>query len=193
MQHIDSLSQWRAAKPEKGKAWLLLYKKGTPVSDCALLGLAQSEKTQKRLSLFAADVNQVRDIHPEYQIQTVPSLLEFENGLFKNVVKGCQTADFYTALFAESLYQSENNTSGKPAKNVTVYTTPTCPWCTTVKNYLRKNQIAFREVDVSRDAHAAQELVRKSGQQGVPQTEINGQIVVGFNQQRLNQLLEIQN
>jgi len=47
-------------------------------------------------------------------------------------------------------------------------------------------------VDVSREQNAAEVLVRRSGQQGVPQTDINGQIVVGFNQQRLKELLEIQ-
>jgi len=74
---------------------------------------------------------------------------------------------------------------------VTVYTTPTCSWCNALKSWLRKNRIAFREVDVSRDERMAQELVRKSGQMGVPQTEIDGQIVVGFNQARLKELLGI--
>ena len=55
--------------------------------------------------------------------------------------------------------------------------------------YIRKNNIRFKEVDVSKDEKAAQLMVQKSGQQGVPQTEINGQIVVGFNQGRIDELL----
>jgi len=78
-----------------------------------------------------------------------------------------------------------------PQKNVTVYSTPTCTWCNTLKGYLRKNHIRFRDVDVSRDQRMAEELVRKSGQQGVPQTEIDGQIIVGFDKQRINTLLGI--
>ena len=79
----------------------------------------------------------------------------------------------------------------KPQKNVTVYTTPTCTWCGTIKTYLRKNGIRFREVDVSVDQAAAEAMVRKSGQQGVPQTDIEGQIVVGFDKAKINRLLGI--
>ncbi|GAB4457772.1 MAG: hypothetical protein Fur0028_12200 [Bacteroidales bacterium] len=56
---------------------------------------------------------------------------------------------------------------------------------------MRKNGIPFSDIDVSRDQHAAQELVQRTGQQGVPQTEINGQWVIGFDQKRLKELLEI--
>jgi glutaredoxin-like YruB-family protein len=76
-------------------------------------------------------------------------------------------------------------------KRVTVYSTPTCSWCNTLKAWLQKNNIRYSDVDVSRDQNAAEALVRRTGQQGVPQTDINGQIVVGFNQQRLKELLEI--
>jgi glutaredoxin len=56
---------------------------------------------------------------------------------------------------------------------------------------LRQNRISFTDIDISHDEKAAQNLVRRSGQQGVPQTEINGQIVVGFDQPKLKKLLEI--
>jgi glutaredoxin-like YruB-family protein len=78
-----------------------------------------------------------------------------------------------------------------PKKRVTVYSTPSCPWCTTLKNYLKEKNIAFRDVDVSRDMKAAEDLVKRSGQRGVPQTDINGQIIVGFDKPRLNQMLDI--
>ena len=64
--------------------------------------------------------------------------------------------------------------------DVTVYTTPTCPYCHQVKQYLTQRSIAFREVDVSRDQAAAAEMVRQTGQQGVPVTVIDGQTVVGL-------------
>lgn len=60
---------------------------------------------------------------------------------------------------------------GKTPKSVTVYTSPSCSWCHTLKSYLRKNQVRFGEVDISRDQRAAEELVRRSGQQGVVETE----------------------
>jgi len=75
--------------------------------------------------------------------------------------------------------------------NVIVFSTPTCPWCTKVKNYLRENKIAFKNVDVSRDVTAQKEMVRKSGQMGVPQLWINGRVIVGFDKAKINRLLNI--
>lgn len=73
--------------------------------------------------------------------------------------------------------------------DVTVYTTPTCAYCHYVKDFLRKRRVKFFERDVSVDRGAAQEMVRRSGQMGVPVTIIGDQVVVGFDRARLEQLL----
>lgn len=73
---------------------------------------------------------------------------------------------------------------------VTVYSTQTCPWCNVAKSYLKKNNIQFIEKDVGRDHEAAHEMVRKSGQMGVPVIEANGQIIVGFNEQAIKRALD---
>ncbi len=75
---------------------------------------------------------------------------------------------------------------------VLVFTTPTCPWCTRVKRYLRQRDVRFREVDVSRDAAAARDLVRRTGQTGVPVVEIDGRPVVGFDKHRIDKLLGLE-
>ena len=72
---------------------------------------------------------------------------------------------------------------------VIVYTTPTCPWCEMVKRYLQARGIPYTEIDVSADYNAAMEMVRKSGQTGVPVVEIDGEIVVGFDRESIDQLL----
>jgi len=140
---------------------------------------------------LAADVHQVKDIHGNYEVTTAPTVLEFEGASFRMSVKGCQTKDYYVSLIQNTLYVSQQS-DGKPRKRVIVYSTPTCPHCNSLKDYLRKNQIHFRDIDVSKDQKMAQELVRKSGQQGVPQTEINGKIIVGFNRSRIDEMLGIQ-
>jgi glutaredoxin-like YruB-family protein len=76
--------------------------------------------------------------------------------------------------------------------NVTVYTTPTCPYCHMVKEYLSQRDVPFVEKDVSVDQAAAMDMVSRTGQQGVPVTEINGQFVVGFDRPRLEHLLKQQ-
>jgi glutaredoxin 3 len=72
---------------------------------------------------------------------------------------------------------------------VLVFTTPTCSWCVRVKSYLAQQRIPFREVDISRDASAARDLVRRTGQMGVPVVEIDGRPVIGFDKQQIDRLL----
>lgn len=74
---------------------------------------------------------------------------------------------------------------------IKVYSTPTCFWCSKLKEWLKQNKIEFEEIDVSEDAKAAQEMIEKSGQMGVPVTEIDGKIVVGFDVNALKKLLKI--
>jgi glutaredoxin 3 len=76
-----------------------------------------------------------------------------------------------------------------PAPRVRVFTTPTCPWCKLAKVYLRRRKVAFHEVDVSRDAAAARDLVERTGQMGVPVIEIDGTAVVGFDRRQIDRLL----
>ncbi len=69
--------------------------------------------------------------------------------------------------------------------NVTVYTTPTCSYCNAAKEFLTLIGVSFREVDVAADPVAAQEMVNRTGQRGVPVIDVNGTVVVGFNRQAL--------
>ncbi|MGG6432657.1 glutaredoxin family protein [Anoxybacillus sp. D401a] len=75
-------------------------------------------------------------------------------------------------------------------KQVTVYTTTTCPYCTLLKNFLAERGIPFKEVNLHHHPEAVDYVVRSTGQMGVPQTEINGRWVVGFDPQRIMQLLQ---
>lgn len=65
--------------------------------------------------------------------------------------------------------------------NIIVYSTKTCPYCIMVKEYLKLKQIEFKEIDVSENVDGAMEMIKKSGQQGVPVLDVNGKIIVGFN------------
>jgi glutaredoxin-like YruB-family protein len=145
-----------------------------------------------KITFFAtADVNEVSDIHPEFGVTSVPTLLYFENGQLRNMIKGCHQPEQFNAIFDKSAVVIATNGEKKSQKNVTVYTTPTCTWCNTIKRHLQEYGIRYREVDVSRDQKAAEEMVRRSGQQGVPQTDINGEIIVGFDKTRINRLIGI--
>lgn len=74
---------------------------------------------------------------------------------------------------------------------VTVYSTPSCPYCVMLKNFLKEHNVEFDDVDVSQDQGKAQEMIEKSGQTGVPVSDIDGTIVVGFDKEKIKQLLGI--
>ena len=77
-------------------------------------------------------------------------------------------------------------------KNIIVYSTPTWPYCNKVKEYLSKNKIAFQEHNVAVDRDAAKEMVEKTQQMGVPVIIIDDKdIVIGFDQPKLNELLDL--
>ena len=73
---------------------------------------------------------------------------------------------------------------------ITVYSTPMCPWCNVLKDFLKEKNIEFEEIDVSKDQTKAQEMIEKSGQMGVPQIEINGKIIVGVDKAAIEKELE---
>ena len=73
---------------------------------------------------------------------------------------------------------------------VKIYTTQTCPYCTMAKDYLKSKGVEFEEIDVSSDREKAMEMMKKSGHMGVPQIEINGKMIVGFNQAAIDEALQ---
>ena len=75
--------------------------------------------------------------------------------------------------------------------HITIYSTPTCPFCKQTKAFLLEHKIDFIDVDVMADQDKAREMIQKSGQMGVPVTDIDGQIVIGFDQKKLKELLKI--
>ncbi|CUS76616.1 Glutaredoxin-like protein, YruB-family [Candidatus Kryptobacter tengchongensis] len=72
---------------------------------------------------------------------------------------------------------------------VIIFTTPTCPWCRAAKQYFMQKKIKFTEVDVTRDPRAAKDLIRLTGQTGVPVILINNRPVVGFDRAKIDHLL----
>ncbi|MCC6638997.1 glutathione S-transferase N-terminal domain-containing protein [Candidatus Falkowbacteria bacterium] len=76
-------------------------------------------------------------------------------------------------------------------QNILIYSTPTCPYCKMAKSFLKDHDISFTDIDVSTDANKAQEMIEKSGQMGVPVIDIDGEIIVGFDQKKISQLLHI--
>lgn len=74
---------------------------------------------------------------------------------------------------------------------IKIYTTPSCPYCVALKQFLKERNFEFEEIDVSQDEKAAEEMIQKSGQMGVPVVEIDSQIIVGFDRELIEKALKI--
>ena len=72
---------------------------------------------------------------------------------------------------------------------VKVYSTPSCPYCVTLKEFLKSHSIEFEDIDVSQDMAAQKDMIERSGQMGVPVADIDGEMVIGFDRERISQLL----
>lgn len=75
--------------------------------------------------------------------------------------------------------------------NVTIYTTPTCVYCKEAKKFFSENNVEYKELDVAADEKARDEMVKKSGQLGVPVIDIDGTILVGFDKAKLSDSLKL--
>lgn len=70
-----------------------------------------------------------------------------------------------------------------------VYSSPTCPWCLRLKQFLGENNVIFQDIDVSGNQQAAEEMIRKTGQMAVPAIDIEGEIIVGFDREKIKSAL----
>ncbi len=156
--------------------------------------LAQQYEGKVRIARL--NVDEQPTVVARYQILSIPTVTIFRHGRPINTLLGVRTEHVYQQAIEAALRPVEAPKTaklGQPVRakqhSVTVFSTPTCPWCARLKAYLRQRSIAFKDVDVSRDTKAAQEMVRRSGQMGVPQAWIDGQVVVGFDRRRVDALL----
>jgi glutaredoxin-like YruB-family protein len=77
----------------------------------------------------------------------------------------------------------------KAQPRVIVFSTPSCSFCNLAKKYFREKNVKFKDVDVSRDQTAARDMLKRSGQSGVPVIDIGGKIIVGFDRPKIDKLL----
>ncbi|OGN30690.1 MAG: NrdH-redoxin [Candidatus Yanofskybacteria bacterium RIFCSPLOWO2_02_FULL_43_10b] len=76
-------------------------------------------------------------------------------------------------------------------QKIQIYTTPACPYCHMAKEYFKSKNLPYEEYDVLKDLQRRQEMVQESGQMGVPVIKIGGQVVIGFNKGKINELLDL--
>jgi glutaredoxin-like YruB-family protein len=177
-----------------GKGWqfFIFYTESSQKSLQALEDLKNFAQTKKDIPVYSINASVVRDIHPAYEITSVPAILAFKDGKKIHLIYGLQNKEFYENIMAETEPSpSHSHDSAKKMNRIVVYTSDGCPWCNKAKEYLKGLKITFREVNVSRNQTEAERLVKRTGQMGTPQLDINGSYVVGFDKNKIDNLLGI--
>lgn len=188
LSDVDALHSMK--KKHTSFVAIVFYSETSQRSKNALSVLAEIKKQKPDVPVFSVNVSKVRDVHQLFGVTSVPSVVTLKNGALTKKIEGQQQKSTYETLLADAPRRRADGTEAPPLR-VTVYSSPTCPPCGVVKAYLRKKGVPFRVVDITRDEHAAQEIMNRTGSSAVPQTDINGTIVIGADTERLDELLRV--
>ncbi len=149
-----------------------------------------AKEYQDRVKFAKLNVDENQEIAQKYGVMSIPTTMFFDQGQPINQLVGVRPALVYKREIENLLNLTpEQKKKRQEKKEIIVFSTPSCPWCRRLKTYLKERGIQFKDVDVSTDQAAAQAMVAKSGQMGVPQAWINSQVVVGFDKPRVDALL----
>lgn len=145
----------------------------------------ETEFKDKKLSFVALDLDANPSFTSYYRIAGLPTVIFFKDGVMRGLYMGVKTVGEFRDVITGIIEGKKN----EGPREVRVFSTPTCPYCHMVKDYLKQKDVAFEDIDVSKDREKAMEMVQKSGQMGVPQLWIDGEVVVGYDTARIDQLL----
>lgn len=206
MEPVTLTTNTFAQLVEKSKGVVLVDFWAAWCIPCRLVGPTierLANQFEGRVTVAKLNVDENMSIATRYHINSIPTVGIFRDGKLINQMVGVRPERAYRKALEDALELSTTTTTtsagktekaekaktGPASHSVTVFSTPTCPWCARLKAYLREKRVPFKDVDVSRDTRAAEQMVQRSGQMGVPQAWIDGQVVVGFDRKRVDTLL----
>ncbi len=167
---------------------LMFYAGFSPNARRALGEIENFSKENKKIPVYVVDVEKIKGVHKQFNVKNVPTVLAFREKKIVRRIEGVENARFYGRVLC-GMASPRKSGEKKIFHRVVVYSGPGCPACGTAKAYLRKQGINFTTVDIAQDQRAAERLVRRSGQMAVPQIDIDGHLVVGFDQAKIDRFL----
>jgi len=155
----------------------------------ALAELEDFSKENKEAPVYVIDVVKVKGAHKQFGVENVPTVIALEKERITRRIEGVESAQFYARILSGAAASERKKGEKAISHRVIVYSNSGCPACGTAKAYLRRRGVRFRDINIGRDQPAAERLVRRSGQMAVPQIDIDGHLVVGFDQAKIDRLL----
>jgi glutaredoxin-like YruB-family protein len=176
---------------EKNKEYfmLLFYADFSAPAKRALTEIEQFCKENQNVPFYVIDVEKVKGTHKQYAVKNVPTVVVVKKGKASWRTEGVESAQLYERIIGATDALPKKDGKKSVAHRVVVYSGGACPACGAAKSYLRQRGVHFRDIDISRDPHAAERLAQRSGQMAVPQIDIDGHLIVGFDQAKIDRLL----
>ncbi|MFO7891035.1 MAG: thioredoxin family protein [bacterium] len=176
---------------EKHKDFLMLlfYADFSENAKRALSELEKFSRENKEVPVYVIDVQKIKGVHKQFEVENIPTVVAVKKGKVSWRIEGVESAELYDRILSEANALSSKKGKKSVSHQVIVYSGSGCPACGAAKTYLRRQGVRFREIDISRVQHAAERLVRRSGQMAVPQIDIDGHLIVGFNQAKIDKFL----
>lgn len=169
---------------------VIFYSRNSEKSKQVLNIFKELESENKSIEVLTVDVSEVKDVHRRFNIDSIPAVAIIEKGKIQNVIYGLHDKEFFIQAFEEKEIKPTKKTE-KKSKRIVVYTTDGCPWCVRAKEYLKSLALPFKEVNLSKNPGEIDKLVKRTGQMGTPQIDINGKFVIGFNKPEIDRLLGV--
>ncbi len=175
----------------------VIQKKGVTIVDfyadwcgpCKILGpimeKLDKENNDSEVAYAKINVDENQELAGLYGVMSIPTVVFFKDGKVATQKVGVHSEEEYKKT-VETTKQFDPT---KVKREVTIFSTPTCPYCKMVKDYLTSKKIPFKEIDVTKNQEMAREMINRSGEMGVPQLWINDQVVMGFNKPVIDMLL----
>lgn len=150
-----------------------------------LLEEMDKENKDKDVSFVKVDVDANQELAASFGIMSIPTVILFKDGRVAAKKIGVQTKEEYLATIGKAKTFDPANIK----RDVTIFSTPTCPYCKMAKEYLTQKNIPYKDIDVTRDQNMARQMIMKSGEMGVPQLWINDEVIIGFNKPAIDMAL----
>ncbi len=188
IQHEQQLDEILANDGELLLAFLI---DDSPGSTRARQALEQALASQFDSRAYAVNARMVRNAAARFGVTAAPTVLRVRRGQTVDKLVGPQSTATYAALLTEAQPHGKQVASTNKRPSVKIYVTNTCPWCRRLESYLDQHQVHYTKINVQNDPAAAQEMQRKSGQLGVPQADVGGRMIVGFDKAKIDRLLNL--